>query len=182
MAETPARASISLDAASSEIDGRNNQIVLTRVTITQQGYSIRANQARANGLDFQNSRWVFIGMVELTTPDGHCTADQATVNFVDDQIDTVQISGTPATFEQHDNAQADQSTLAKGRASNMMYDLNKNTVTLTGKAWIQYGQNEFNGNSVTYDIPLRKVLAKSEDQQGERVRITINPDATTGAP
>lgn len=185
-AATPPRAPITLDAASSEIDGRSNQVLLTHVVITQQGYVIRANQARATGLDFQNSRWVFTGQVDVSTPDGHSTAEQATVNFVDNQIDTVQINGQPATFEQRDTQQPDHPLLAEGHASTMLYDFKQNTVRLTGAAWIKYGQNEFNGNSVTYDIALRKVMARSEDQQGERVHLTIKPDAAnrtnTGTP
>ncbi len=177
-AATP-QSAITLDAASSEIDGRSNEVLLHKVIIRQQGYVIRADRARATGLDFENSHWVFSGSVDITTPDGHSTGDEATVNFADNRLQQAQLTGQPATFEQRNidkTKEPAQPVLASGRANNMTYDFNKNTVRLTGQAWIQYNQNEFRGNSVTYDIPQRKVLARSEDQQGERVHITIKPN------
>lgn len=166
-------ADITVESDGAEVDARTKQLLLPKVRIAQAGYVIQADEARATGLDFENSKWVFIGKVNITTPDGSSTAEHATVLFVQHQITELHIAGQPATFEQHD---AGKQTLAQGRANAIDYDVQKNTVRLSQQAWVKYGQNEFTGTTVVYDITNQRVLASREDQQGERVRITINPN------
>ncbi|MGE0114788.1 MAG: lipopolysaccharide transport periplasmic protein LptA [Steroidobacteraceae bacterium] len=167
-------ANIEVESDGAEVDARTRQLVLPKVRITQQGYAIQADEARATGLNFDNSQWTFNGKVYITTPDGFSTADRATVQFVQNQITEMHISGQPATFEQHDPG---KQMLAQGHANHIDYDLQKNTVRLSQQAWVKYGQNEFTGATVVYDIINQRVLASREEQQGERVRITINPNA-----
>lgn len=169
-----ATANIDVESDGAEVDARTQQLVLPKVRITQAGYTIQADEARATGLNFENSQWTFAGKVNITTPEGSSTADRATVMFVQNQIAELHIVGQPATFEQHD---PDKQLLAQGRAGFIDYDLQKNTVRLTQQAWVRYGQNEFTGTTVVYDIVNQRVLASQAEQQGERVRITINPDA-----
>src|SRR5438132_484776 len=61
-----------LDAASLELDGPNNILILTEVRITtQSGYTIKAGQARTTDANnFNNSKWTFTDYVQITTPDG----------------------------------------------------------------------------------------------------------------
>ncbi len=166
-------ASIVVEADGTEIDALTKKMVLSKVRISQDQYVIQADEARATGLDVDNSEWVFTGQVKITTPDGFSTAERATVRFAQNQITELHVSGRPATFEQRD---ARKQMLAQGRADNIDYDLQKNTVRLNDQAWVKYGQNEFSGTSVVYDINSQRVLASREEQQGERVRITINPN------
>ena len=168
-----ATANINVESDGAEVDARTRQMVLPKVRITQAGYAIQADEARATGLDFDNSLWTFTGNVQITTPEGSSRADRATVKFAQNQITELHITGQPATFEQHD---ANNQTLAQGRANLIDYDLQKNTVRLSQQAWVKYGQNEFTGTTVVYDILNQRVLAKQAEQQGERVRITINPN------
>jgi lipopolysaccharide export system protein LptA len=165
-------APIDVESDGAEVDARTKQLVLPKVRITQEGYVIQADEARASGLNFNNSQWTFTGKVQITTPDGSSAADKAIVLFVQNQITELHMSGQPATFEQHD---ATRQLLAQGRAGLIDYDLQKNNVRLSQQAWVQYGQNEFTGTTVVYDISNQRVLASREEQQGERVRITINP-------
>jgi hypothetical protein len=52
-------------------------------------------------------------------------------------------------------------------------------VRLQNNAWIKYGQNEFTGKTMVYDITNQRISANPKEQQGERVRIVITPDNTT---
>jgi lipopolysaccharide transport protein LptA len=169
-----------LDAASLELDGPNNVLILTEVRITtQSGYSIKAGKARTTDANnFNNSRWDFTDKVEIATPDGSSTADSASVSFVDNQISTLHITGNPATFEQHS---ADK-LVAQGRADKIDYDLAQHTVRLNNHAWVSYGQNECRAVALVYNISLQRVSAPREEQQGERVNCTINPTAASTLP
>lgn len=166
-------ANIVVESDSAEVDAVSKKIVLPKVRIAQDGYVIQADEARATGLNFENSEWVFSGQVKITTPDGFSTADRATVLFAQNQITQLHITGAPATFEQHD---PEKQTLAQGRAGNIDYDLQKNTVRLSKQAWVKYGQNEASSNALVYDVNTKSVVASRDEQQGERVRITINPN------
>jgi len=113
--------------------------------------------------------------VEITTPDGRSTADTAAVAFVDNQISTLHITGSPASFEQHN---ADK-LIAQGHADNIDYNLAQRTVRLSNNAWVSYGQNECRAVTLVYNISLQRVSASREDQQGERINCTIAPSAVT---
>jgi lipopolysaccharide export system protein LptA len=167
-------ATITVESDGAEVDARTKQFYLPKARIAQGGYVIQADEARATGLDFDNSTWIFNGKVKITTPDGSSAAEHATVRFMRKEIHEIHIAGQPATFEQHDEA---KQTLAQGRAGNIDYDVQKNTVRMSQAAWVKYGQNEFTGTTVVYDITNQRVLASREEQQGERVRITINPNS-----
>ena len=169
-----------LDAASLELDGPNNVLILTEVRITtQSGYSIKAGKARTTDANnFNNSRWDFTDKVVIATPDGSSTADAASVSFVDNQIRTLHITGTPATFEQHNG----DKLVAQGHADNIDYDLAQHTVRLINHAWVSYGQNECRAVALVYNITLQRVSAPREEQQGERVNCTISPAAAAPTP
>jgi len=166
-----------LDAASLELDGPNNVLLLTEVRITtQSGYTIKAGQARTTDANsFNNSRWIFTNKVEITTPDGSSSADTASVSFVDNQISTLHVTGNPATFEQHTADKA----VAQGHADNIDYDLAQHTVRLNNNAWVSYGQNECRAVSLMYNIIQQRVSANREEQHGERINCTITPPATS---
>src|SRR5271155_5263713 len=72
---------ISLDAQSSELDYKNNNLVFRKVRIAQGDMAVAADQAQATGLDFENSRWVFRGNVKITMDQGQLTSDEAEITF-----------------------------------------------------------------------------------------------------
>ena len=165
-----------LDAASLELDGPSNLLVLTEVHIsTQSGYVIQAGEARTSDANnFNNSRWAFKNKVVITTPDGRSTADSATVSFVENQISTLHITGNPATFAQHD---AKGQIIAQGHAGIIDYDLAQHTVRLSDDAWISYGQNECRAAALVYNINAQRVSANREEQHGQRINCTISPNS-----
>ncbi len=167
---------IHLESAGTEVDAITKQIKLPKVRIWQTGYEIQADMGLAKGLNFDDSEWTFAGNVRISTPQGSSTADSAVVNFVQNRITELHITGQPATFEQNN---ANPQLKAQGRAELIDYFLQNNSVRLRNNAWIRYGQNEFKGRAVVYDINNQRVLASPDEQQGERVHITITPG--TGA-
>jgi lipopolysaccharide transport protein LptA len=174
---------INLEAASSDFDYKNNALLFRRVTITQGTMQVEAEEARANGLNFENSEWNLSGAVRIHVPDGNLSSGEARITFRDNELSRAVVRGSPASFEQRlkENEQ-----LARGRASSIEYDVQAGTVRLTGDAWLSDGRNEIRGDTLIYDIGQQRVVANPTGQDPGGVRITINPrtgeTTTTEAP
>src|SRR5215469_12615239 len=148
---------VSVDAASSEIDARTNALVFRNVVISQGDMRVQAEHARATGLNFANSRWNFEGNVRIDAEQrGSLRSDQAVVEFRDNHIARATITGKPAEFQQR-RANSDQ--IARGRADQILYDVNDGTVRLTDEAWLSDGQNEISGPLLVYNIREQQIKA-----------------------
>lgn len=176
-----AKEKISVDAASSDVDGKTNTIVFKDIVVSQGATRVRADHARATGLNFQNSRWTFQGNVQIDAPPrGSLHSDQATVEFRDNHIADATITGNPAQFEQQ---RAGDLGMEKGHADQIVYDVSQGTVLLTNDAWISDGRNEMSAPSIAYSIRDQKVLATSSGaSQGVHITITPQAAAKPGAP
>jgi lipopolysaccharide transport protein LptA len=170
---------INLEAASSDFDYRNNSLLFRRVRITQGDLEVTAQEARATGLEFENSEWSLQGDVKITVPGGALQSSEARVQFRNNEIVRATIKGTPANFEQQ---LKDQGKVARGRASAIEYNVKESTVRLTGAAWLSDGQNEIQGNTLVYDIGRERVQANPNEKDPGGVRITINPPKKEAAP
>jgi len=165
---------ISLDAQSSELDYKNNNLVFRKVRIAQGNMAVAADQAQATGLDFENSRWVFRGNVKITMDQGQLTSDEAEITFVKKLLAKAIVNGKPAAFEQHI---AKTGKLAQGRADTIDYDVTKGVVHLSKNAWLSDGQNEIRGESLKYNVVAQNIIAESSEQGSQRVHIIITPPA-----
>jgi lipopolysaccharide transport protein LptA len=163
---------ISLDAASSDFDYKNNTLRFRQVRIVQGTVQVEAEEATATGLNFENSRWEFRGNVRIHVEGGSLTSNEAEVTFVNNQIAKALITGTPATFEQK---LKDTEDIAKGRAGRIEYDFTAGNVQLVEDAYLTDGRNDIHGQTLVYSIRDQRVLAEASAQGQERVRITINP-------
>jgi lipopolysaccharide transport protein LptA len=170
---------IALDADSSEFDYKNNTLVFHHVKISQADLSVEAAEARANGLNFDNSRWVFRGAVKIAFKDGSLTSDEAQINFAGNSLAKALITGKPAAFEQQ---REKSGLLARGHAGRIEYDLQQGTVHLSDDAWLTDGQNEIKGQSLKYSVREQRVIAEASEQGAQRVKITINPPTKPKAP
>jgi len=165
---------INVDAASQELDYKTNTVVFRDVVISQGATRVRADRARATGLNFQNSRWTFQGNVQIDAPPrGSLRSDQAMVQFRDDRIAGATITGNPAQFEQ---PRADDLGTEKGHADQIVYDVSQGTVRLNHDAWISDGRSEMSAPSISYSIREQKLLASSSGAS-QGVHITITPQA-----
>ena len=166
---------ISLDAASSDFDYRNNLLTFRKVRIAQAGMSVEADDATATGLDFENSEWKFVGSVHIRMPNGLLDSDSATITFRSNQITTAKIEGSPAAFQQ----QRVEQQVARGRAGTIEYDVRRGTIELRDKAWLSDGKNEITGQTLVYDMAKERVIANPGEQDPGGVSITINPRSLT---
>jgi lipopolysaccharide transport protein LptA len=175
---TDATKPISLDAASTNFDYRNNLLTFRKVRIAQAGMSVEADEATATGLDFENSEWKFVGAVQIRMPNGRLDSDSATITFRNNQITHATIAGSPATFQQERVEQQ----VARGRAGTIEYDVTRGTIELKDKAWLSDGKNEITGQTLVYDMLKERVIANPGEQDPGGVSITINPRALTPPP
>lgn len=162
---------IDVNAASSDFDYGKNMLLFRKVIITQGDVQVRADEATATGLDFENSEWAFRGDVCMKVDGGALASDDARVSFVDNRIARAVITGSPASFEQ----KLESGELASGRAGTIEYDFNDSTVRLRRDAYLTDGRNDIRGETLVYSIRDQRVLANAEEQSQERVHITINP-------
>ena len=166
---------ISVEAESSDFDYKNGVLIFNRVRITQGDAQVEANRATATGLEFENSRWRFEGKVRIRAEGGSLASDLATVRFVDNEIQSAEVTGSPATFAQQRGEQR-----AEGRAQRIDYDLENGRVRLSGGAWLSDGSNEITGSTLVYSMREERVVAEAGEQGGQPVRITINPKSPPG--
>jgi lipopolysaccharide transport protein LptA len=166
--------SISLDAQSSELDYKNNNLLFRKVRIAQGNMAVSADLAQATGLDFENSRWVFRGNVKITMDKGLLTSDEAEITFSKKLLAKALVNGKPAAFEQRI---AKTGKLAQGRANTIDYDVAKGVVHLSKSAWLSDGQNEIRGESLRYNVLAQNIVAEASEQGSQRVHIIITPPA-----
>src|SRR5688500_5558036 len=104
---------INLEAASTDFDYKNNSLVFKRVRITQGEMQVDAEEARATGLNFDNSEWKLKGDVRISVPEGNLSSSEATVTFRNNEILRAVVVGSPASFEQK---LRESQQVARGRA------------------------------------------------------------------
>jgi lipopolysaccharide transport protein LptA len=166
-----AKLPVSVEAQSSELDYRNNVIVFHKIKITQGKMSVEADQAQANGVNFDNSRWNFRGKVRINLEKGVMTSDESEITFANKGLTKAVITGTPAEFEQ----QLENGQVARGRANLIVYDVQQGSVNLSKDAWLSDGQKEIRGDSLKYSIRDQRVVAEGAGQGSQRVKIVITP-------
>jgi lipopolysaccharide transport protein LptA len=178
-AAPPAQQIITLDAQSSELDLRSNNVVFHKVRISQGTMSVSADQGQAtrqaSGLDFDSSLWIFRGNVKITMDKGQLTADDAQINFTKKLLAKAVANGTPAEFQQRI---AKTGKIARGHAQTIDYDAAKGIVRLLKNAWLSDEQNEIRGESLKYNLIAQSIVAEAAEQGSQRVHIIITPPPT----
>ncbi|MBM4234259.1 MAG: hypothetical protein FJ160_08770 [Gammaproteobacteria bacterium] len=167
---------ITLDAASSEVDYRDNILLFRDVVITQGNVRVSAQRSRATGLDFNDSTWTFSGMVRLQVDGGELRSDEATVVFARNRIVRATIRGKQAEFDQ----KLRDGGNARGRAGSITYEMIAGTVTLRDDAWLSdNGRSDIRGDPLVYHVREQRVQAGKPAGSSERVRIVIRPRPAT---
>lgn len=159
---------IDLDAESSEFDRKNNKLRFRGLTIKQGLLSIKADEATATRLDFENMRWEFSGavIVENDGTTAHC--EYADILFREHRIRSAVMQGQPATFEQ---LRIDETRQTEGRANLMEYDVDLGIIRMSEDAWLSDGANEVSGNRISYDLNRDYIIADADDDGQVRMKI-----------
>ncbi len=169
-----------MDSRELRTNFKTNVTELPNVTITGCNARIQARSASTTNVDFTNSKWTFEGDVRIRIDQpqqGTLRSDRAVVDFRNSQIQSVTITGSPAEFEQKGS---ESRGTARGRAGKIVYDFSTGTVTLSDDAWLaDDAGKEIKSPQIVYDFNRQALVgtSKSGDGGGERVKITINPQA-----
>lgn len=108
-----------------------------------QPINIQADHAdfRADPKDNSNGTGIYTGHVVITQGSIKLTADKAVLHVVNNELDTADVTGSPATFEQTpDNGES-----MHGRALEITYDASKNQIDLITEAQLTQAVNQVNG-------------------------------------
>ena len=166
------RLPISLDAESTDYDGKSSMLMFSGLRLTQGNVGVEADEGRASKLDFQDSIWKFQGNVVIDVESGHIECDSADLQFANHQLRHAMITGAPATFELK-RAASDEITYAE--AGSLSYDLVAGTIEFSGDAVITEGGNQISSEFLVYNIVEQRITAQGSEQGDGRVRITYTP-------
>jgi lipopolysaccharide transport protein LptA len=164
---------ITLDAASSDFDRRNERLVFQEVRIQQGDIVIIADQAESRDLDFSSGSWQFSGNVSISGPMGEIQSDRATISFADHRLGRATAQGTPARFSR--TMPEPEARLVTGTANRIDYDLVRGELELAGQAALRDGLREVSGGRLVYRIAEDRLIASADEDGADRVRIVITP-------
>lgn len=165
---------ISLDADSTDYDGKNSMMMFRGLRLSQGNISVVADEGRASKLDFQDSVWRFEGNVVIDVENGHIECDSADLQFIGHTLRIATIRGSPATFEMQ-RPGSDEVTYAE--AGRLEYDLGSGVIEFSENAVITEGGNQISSSYLVYNITEQRINAQSSGDDGEKVKITYTPVA-----
>jgi lipopolysaccharide export system protein LptA len=172
------RLPISLDADSTDYDGKSSMLMFRGLRLTQGSIGIEADEGRASKLDFEDSVWHFSGNVVIDTENGHIESETADLKFAGHQLRLATITGSPASFEMK-RPGSDQITYAE--AGRLEYDFDADVIEFSEEATITEGGNQISSNYLVYNIKEQRINAQSGGEGDPRVRITYTPGQTDDA-
>lgn len=164
---------ITLDAASSDFDRRNERLLFREVRVQQGEMVIVADAAESRDLDFSRGTWTFTGNVRIESPMGTIESLQATVSFANHRLLKASADGTPARFSRR--MPGEDERLVTGTANRIDFDLARGEIELAGQAALRDGVREVSGGRLLYRIDEDRLIASTDQEGGERVRIVISP-------
>jgi lipopolysaccharide transport protein LptA len=163
---------ISLDADSTDYDGKSSMMMFRGLRLSQGQIGVVADEGWASKLDFQDSVWRFEGNVVIDVENGHIECDTADLQFIDHTLRIATIHGSPATFELQ-RPGSDEITYAE--ANRLKYDLGTGVVEFSGNAVITEGGNQISSSFLVYNIPEQRINAQSSGDGDEKVKIIYTP-------
>jgi lipopolysaccharide transport protein LptA len=172
------RLPISLDADSTDYDGKSSMLMFRGLKLTQGNIGVAADEGRASKLDFEDSVWQFKGNVVIDTESGHIECDTADLHFAGHQLRQATISGSPATFETQRPGN-DENTEAEARQ--LTYDFVAGSIEFSGNAVITEAGNKISSDFLVYNISEQRINAQA-GSNGDRVKIIYTPKDDAPAP
>ena len=166
------RLPISLDADSTDYDGKNSMLMFKGLRLSQGNIGIEADEGRASKLDFEDSVWRFTGNVIIDIENGHIECESADLQFISHQLTVADIVGAPATFEMQREG-SDETTYAE--AGKLHYDLLAGTIEFSENATITEGGNQISSSFLVYNIQEQRINAQSSGDGDNRVKIIYTP-------
>lgn len=166
------RLPISLDADSSEYDGKSTMVVFEGLRLSQGSIGIEADEGRASKLDFKDSVWQLSGNVIIDVENGHIECDSADLTFADYKLVLATITGSPASFKMQRPNSPDPTYAEAGR---LEYDLEKGIIEFSEDATITENGNQISSGYLVYNIKEQLINAQSGGEGDPKVRIVYTP-------
>ena len=166
------RLPITVDADSTDYDGKNSLLLFRGLRVTQGNIGIEADEGQATKLDFEDAVWRFQGNVVIDVDNGHIECDSADLKFVKNTLQLATIKGSPATFELK-RPGTDEVTYAE--AGLLKYNLTTGVVEFSENARITEGGNQISSSYLVYNIAEQRINAQSSADGDSRVKITYTP-------
>ncbi|BBP45295.1 hypothetical protein THMIRHAS_06680 [Thiosulfatimonas sediminis] len=117
------------------------------------------------------------GNVEVQQGALQLAGDQIEITHPNNQLQKIEISGNPATFERID---PQTKTLTKGQAKTIRYVSKTDTLTFIGDAQVaEDGKHKISGAKLVYDLQQQTLQAESDAQNKERVEVILIPNTQT---
>jgi lipopolysaccharide transport protein LptA len=161
-------------------DGKSDVTRFKGLRITQGDWEIRADEAVASALDFnEGNEWRLTGHVRIAVGEAVIEADRAVFTFKNDRLAAGELAGSPARFKDRN---ADGSSPAEGGADNLSYDYDARTVRLADNAWVNKGRYEIQGCDLIYDFSDEQRITSGSADCGIRMRLLPEPDDASAAP
>ena len=139
-----------------------------------------------------NGTGIYTGHVVITQGSIQLTADKAVLHIVNNELDTADVTGEPATFQQ----QPDNGEVMHGTAREITYDASDNEIVLITDARLTQavtqdltdtskspvvsspraapGERLITADRIRYDTDTQHVIAKGRNEE-DRVHITFPP-------
>jgi lipopolysaccharide transport protein LptA len=168
------RLPITVDADSTDYDGKNSLLLFRGLRVTQGNIGIEADEGQATKLDFDDAVWRFEGNVIIDVDNGHIECDSADLEFDNNTLMLATIHGSPATFELK-RLGVDEVTYAE--AGVLKYDLATGVVEFSENAVITEGGNQISSSFLVYNISEQRINAQSSGDGDEKVKITYTPNS-----
>lgn len=168
---------ISLDADSTDYDGKNSMLMFEGLRLTQGSIGVQADKGLASQLDFEDALWQFSGNVIIDTENGRIECDSADLKFLGHQLHNATIVGSPARFQLQRPGSEDTT---QAEAERLNYDFTSGVVEFSGNAVITEGGNQISSNYLVYNIKEQRINAQSAGDGDPRVKITYTPNANGG--
>lgn len=131
--------------------------------------TIQADHAE---IDNKNEISIYKGNVKITQGSLLISADNLVISHPQGEVTLITAKGTPAYYQSRAKPQSPPIT---ARAQTITYIASKNKVTLTGNAFLQQDENQFNSEKIIYDIKKDHVQAYGTPA-GKQIQITITPN------
>lgn len=170
--ETDLQLPISLDADSTDYDGKSSMLMFSGLKLTQGSIGIQADVGRASNLDFEDSVWQFSGNVVIDVENAHVECESADLKFSGHQLQIANITGSPATFRMQ-RPGSDVVTYAE--AGKLEYDFVDGIVEFSGNATITEGGNQISSEYLVYNIEEQRINAQSAGEGNPKVKIRYTP-------
>ena len=167
------RLPISLDADSTDYDGKSSMLMFRGLRLSQGNTNIEADIGRASKLDFNDSVWHFTGNVVIDVEAGHIECESADLTFTDTQLRLAVVEGSPATFELR---RPDSGEHTYAQAGKLQYDFDAGVVEFSDEAVITEGGNQISSSFLVYNIREQSIKAQSSASGDEKVKITVVPE------